>query len=324
MEDQKFQIPPGLEAAMKALAKVQNVKPISIPDIDLSAFAKAQANALAVFPEIQKQFAAQLQPWADLQRQLERIALPTQAAIQQMAEAAKRIEGLIPRPSPEQIRLFEQLARTDKRKRALDRLGLLPHPSTPFALLDADDGDEVLRAGVEQHYRDSWERISQDILERAQQFDIDEEAKGALAEALAAHQHGHYRSVCRLLLPEIERVARVELLGNDIGTIRVQEVIGEPGLDLPINQTNPPGYYALMLYERLTDHIYVRVDAANRQKMEADLVPNRHAVIHGLIVYNSFWHSLNCIFMTDFAFQVVSAIKGLGSAAEPEAVSAAS
>lgn len=309
---------------MKALAKVPNIKPISIPNIDLSAFAKAQANALAVFPQIQKQFAAQLQPWADVQRQLERISLPTQAAIQQMAEAAKRIEGLIPKPSPEQIRLFEQLAKTDRRKRALDKLGVLPHPSTPFTLLDCEDSDEVLRANLEQHYRENWLKISHNIQERSLDFDIDDEAKAALAEALAAHQNGHYRSVCRLLLPEIERVARVELLGNDIGTIKVDKVIGEPGMELPISQTNPPGYYALGLYERLTDHIYVRVDATNREKLESDPVPNRHAAIHGLIVYNSFWHSLNCIFMTDFAFQVVSAIKGLGSAAEPEAVSAAS
>lgn len=123
---------------MKALARVPNIKPITIPNIDLSAFAKAQANVLAVFPEIQKRFAAQLQPLADFQRQLERISLPTQAAIQQMAEVAKRIEALIPRPSPEQIRVFEQLARTDRRKRALDRLGVLPHESIlapPFTIL---------------------------------------------------------------------------------------------------------------------------------------------------------------------------------------------
>ncbi|MGY4600384.1 hypothetical protein ACVWXL_008130 [Bradyrhizobium sp. GM22.5] len=298
---------------MAALAKVPNIKPISIPNIDLSAIKKAHANALAVFPEIQKQFAAQQELWTELQRKITQIALPAQATLDRMAELAKRAEALIPKPSPEQVRLFDQLAKADRRKQALDRLGVLPHPSTPFTLLDADDTDDILRSALERHYRDNWGKISQDIRDRAEQFDIDEEAKAALAESLAAHQNGHYRSVCRLLLPEIERVARVELLGNDLGTIKVDKVIGEPGMELSISQTNPPGFYALGLYQRLTDHIYVRVDASNREKLESDPVPNRHAAIHGLIVYNSFWHSLNCIFMTDFAFQVVSAVKRLGS-----------
>jgi hypothetical protein len=316
-KDKNQPIPPGLEAAMKALAKVPNVKPISIPNIDLSAFAKAQADALAVFPEVQKRFAELAQPWADLQRQMEHIALPTQAAIERMAEAAKRIEALVPKPTPEQIRLFEQVARADRRKNALERLGLLPHPSTPFTLLDGDDGDEVLRARIEQHYRDNWEKISQGVQERAQAFDVDREAKAALAEALAVHGNGHYRSVCRLLLPEIERVARVELLGNDAGTLKVDKVIGGAALDLSISQTNPPGLYALGLYERLTEHLYVHVGIDNRGKFELDPIPNRHAAIHGLIVYNSFWHSLNSIFMTDYAFQVVSAVKRMAREANP-------
>jgi hypothetical protein len=55
------------------------------------------------------------------------------------------------------------------------------------------------------------------------------------------------------------------------------------------------------------------VDEKNRAKLESDPVPNRHAAIHGLIVYNSFWHSLNVIFMTDYAFQVVTALKAPGN-----------
>jgi len=57
-EREEIKIPPGLEAAMKALAKVPNIKPITIPNIDLDAFKKPHADALAVFPEIQKRFGA--------------------------------------------------------------------------------------------------------------------------------------------------------------------------------------------------------------------------------------------------------------------------
>jgi hypothetical protein len=60
--------------------------------------------------------------------------------------------------------------------------------------------------------------VSERIRKRVQLLNVDDEATAALAQGLEAHANGHYRAVCRLLLPEIERVARVELKGN--ATIR--------------------------------------------------------------------------------------------------------
>jgi hypothetical protein len=48
----------------------------------------------------------------------------------------------------------------------------------------------------------------------------------------------------------------------------------------------------------------------NRSQLQLDPLPNRHAAIHRIVVYSSFWNSLNVIFMTDFAFQLMAAIKG--------------
>lgn len=310
-EKTELGIPPGVKSAIEAFRSLSKIKPIAFPTIDLTKFAKVQQDALAVFPALQKQMAAQMQPMADLQRQLQNIRLPSQSAFQQMAETAKRMQSVfdrVARPTAQQLRVFAQIAQTELRKRALDRIGLLPHPSTPFALLDDEANDDELRATLQKHYIDNWIGVSQAIQERAQAFDIDDEAKGVLTEALEAHQNGHYRAVCRLLLPEIERVARVELQGNEVRNLKVEKVIGEPALSLSIGDTDPPGYYALSLYERLTEHLYVRVDATNRAQLESDPVPNRHAAIHGLIVYSSFWHSLNVIFLTDYAFQIVTAI----------------
>jgi hypothetical protein len=310
------QLPPGLKAAIEAIARVPSFKPISIPKIDLSAITKAHQNSLAIFPEIQRQFARQSEQMLKLQQQIKKFNLPSQAAIEQMAEMARRAQSAfpkLPQPSAEQFRIFEQLAKNEIRKNALDRIGVLPHASTPLSLLDVEQSDDELRAALERRYRESWPEVSQGILERLQQLSIDDEAKEAFAEALQAHGNGHYRSVCRLLLPEIERVARVELFGNAVGIVHVNKVVGEPALELPMSATKPAGYLALVLYERLNDHLYMKVGTANRADFEHDLVPNRHAAIHGLVVYNSFWNALNTIFMTDFAFQLISAIKALGA-----------
>ena len=256
---------------MEAIAKVPKIPSFSIPNIDLSAFASAHADAMAVFPEIQKQFAAQMQPLADLQKQFANLPAPSDELVKQLDEAAKRfhsIEFNFPRPTPEQMRLFERAAKADQRRQTLEKTGVLPHASTPFRLLDDDDAD--LRVLLERHYRENWDQISEDILDRSQRFTVDDEAKAALAEALAAHGNGHYRSVCRLLLPEIERVARVELLGNEFGTIHVDKVVGGPALELPINETDLPGFYALSLlakpYQFSTCAPDVRVRSQNNSR----------------------------------------------------------
>ena len=52
----------------------------------------------------------------------------------------------------------------------------------------------------------------------------------------------------------------------------------------------------------------VRPDT-ERKCFEQDPIPNRHAALHGLVIYSSMQNSLNSIFMTEFIFQVISALK---------------
>ncbi|WP_050387313.1 hypothetical protein [Bradyrhizobium pachyrhizi] len=306
-----------LDAAAKALQTLKKLEPLQAPLLDFSAFIKKQSDALAIFPEWERRFAKQMQPLADLARRLEQLPEDTQRFTKALAEAGKKAEEFFDRfaPSPEQWAQWEELAKTDQRKHTLDRIGVLPHASTPVLLLDSQD-DDAIKAALQDHYIANWNEVGDNIRKRVQLLSVDDEAKAALAEGLEAHANGHYRAVCRLLLPEIERVARVELKGNATGTIHVAAVVGKPAESLPITATNPRGYFALGLYQRLTEHLYIKVDDTNRARLESDPVPNRHAAIHGLVVYNSFWNSLNVIFMTDYAFQLVSMIKaGEGGAA---------
>ncbi|ANW00799.1 hypothetical protein LMTR13_12065 [Bradyrhizobium icense] len=303
-------IPPDVEAAFKALRAIPKVEALQVPQVDLSAFTEMRKNALTVFPEWQRQITQQMQPMADLQRQMRQIALPPQSVIDQFNDAAKNFRSSFqfPVPSAEQLEIFKQLSELEVQKRALERIGLLPHRSMPVSLLTEQD-DDVLRSTLQQHYTENWERIGEGIRERVNSFDIDDEAKAVMVEALEAHRNGHYRSVCRLLLPEIERVARVEFEGNRAGPVNMKKVMVEPALDLPLSETRLNGYFALLLFDHLADHLYVRVDEKNRLELQQDPVPNRHAAIHGIVVYRSFWNSLNVIFMTDFAFQLMAAIK---------------
>lgn len=254
-------IPPGIEAAFEALRAIPKVEALQVPQVDVSAFTEMRKNALTVFPEWQRQITRQMQPMVHLQRQMRQIALPAQSVIDQFNDAAKNIRSsfqfLV--PSAEQLDIFRQLSELEVQKRALERIGLLPHRSMPASLLTEQD-DDVLRSSLQQHYTENWERISEGIRERVNSFDIDDEAKAVMAEALEAHRNGHYRSVCRLLLPEIERVARVELEGNRAGSVNMNKVMVEPALELPLDETRLNGYFALLLFDHLADHLYVHVD----------------------------------------------------------------
>ena len=43
----------------------------------------------------------------------------------------------------------------------------------------------------------------------------------------------------------------------------------------------------------------------HRESLKQSAIPNRHAAIHGLVVYSSQQNSLNMIFLTDYIFQVI-------------------
>ncbi|MDE0103554.1 MAG: hypothetical protein OXN89_14355 [Bryobacterales bacterium] len=205
------------------------------------------------------------------------------------------------------------LTRRIQSAQVLDDAGWLPHYSTPFDRVDECDGDvEALRELLWQHYQERWPEVRKGIESRLMRYEVDDEAKATFFEALAAHQAGLYRSVCRVLMLEIERVSRKELHGDAIGNFTRQKLLCDLAAQLPISSVEPGGFYGLVLFKRLSEHLYqgVRDDEA-RQRFARDPIPNRHAAVHGLVVYSSKQNSLNVMFMADFVFQVIASLKRL-------------
>jgi hypothetical protein len=202
---------------------------------------------------------------------------------------------------------------------ALESAGFLPHQSMPFDLVKEHSGDaEKLSNALENYYRLHWNDVRLRLLTDLESYPIDDKAKETFREAICAHELGFYRFVCRGLFPEIERVARVELGAS---TRSLQEDAGELGL----SETGPQGLMSLSLFRRLTEHLYLNIgdDEVIRSRMEKDPVPNRHATIHGLVNYSSFKNSLNTIFMTNYVFQVIRALKARSREKTPVIASSA-
>ena len=86
--------------------------------------------------------------------------------------------------------------------------------------------------------------MRRDIESRNTGYDVDEEAKATVREALAAHEACFYRSVCRVLMPEIERVARTELHDGRLESITSQRRLRELAGKLPLFATDTPVFTA--------------------------------------------------------------------------------
>ena len=205
----------------------------------------------------------------------------------------------------------ERLAIHVRKAQVLDEAGWLPHYTTPLDRVEECVGDqEAVRMLLCQYYRERWPEVRREIEARLIGYRVDDEAKATFGEALTAHEAAQYRSVCRLLMPEIERVARKELHGDRAEQITSQKVLRELAAKLPVSAVKPRGFIGLNLFRRLSNHLYEHVsDEETRQRLAHDPVPNRHAAVHGLVVYSSMQNSLNALFMTDYIFQLISLLK---------------
>lgn len=179
---------------------------------------------------------------------------------------------------------------------AADKVGWLPYGSTPFEIVEECGNDlDLLDQRFSDYYRSHWSEMRDEIISRLEGFHIDDEARQTFREALSAHEAGHYRRVCRVLFPEIERMIskgrlRDKALESLAGTRSFAELAFR----------NRSSY---ILLGRLMNHAYRPVK--DREQFESNPVPNRHAALHGLVSYSTNKHSMNMLILTDYTFQIL-------------------
>ncbi len=213
----------------------------------------------------------------------------------------------------------------------LQKAGWLPHYTTPFDYIAGfGEDDELIRSKLLDYYTSNWQNVRAEMETRFAHYRIDAEGKATFFEALDAHEAGLYRCVCRVLFPEIERVFRKELFGSKIGRIGYWEFIKKlTDDDKSIDAFIHRGLYDLTIFAHLTKAVREkkRIERGEKPVSQSDdlifglftevvcdehleslknsRVPNRHAAIHGLVVYSSQQNSLNTIFLADYIFEVI-------------------
>lgn len=248
---------------------------------------------------------------------LQKVVEPLQPIIQLTRMVSEAI-----RPFSEAIRPFleeiaphiQHFARYGKFIDSVGRTGWLPYYTISINYLE-DYGEDVntLEARLRDFYEQNWASIRLDIEARIERYRISEETKATFLEALSAHDVGHFRCVCRVLFPTIEREFRAHFFDDaarPISSLKMLEPLKNRGT---LNNFLPREAYGWLLLDKLIDHLYERVDDGNRKKYENDHVPNRHAATHGLVSYNTYKNSINMIIMTDYIFQILNSMSDLKS-----------
>lgn len=212
-------------------------------------------------------------------------------------------------------KLLAELAIKERQYERVYEAGWLPHHTTPLQLIAEDHDEGRIRELLRAHYAADWEQVRSTFEVELNAYDLDCEAKGCFREALDAHEGRRYRTPPKLLFPEIERVVREELYGGDVASALTsqQELRAAAGTLAPF-ELGKNSVGGLRLFKKFEQHLYAHVKTPDEiADARADPVPNRHAALHGVVVYSSMQSSLNALIMTDFIFAVVHALKSRGA-----------
>ena len=183
-------------------------------------------------------------------------------------------------------------------------------------------GTEAVRNKILEYYAVNWGAVRSEIETRLANYNIDDEAKETLREALYAHEAKLYRCVVRVLFPEVERALRTMLLDDITKRIGYKELVEKLNEGKAIDDFILQGLYDLHLFNHLTRALEEEgesesddmvfgwfqrvVGEGDRNLLMQDPVPNRHAALHGFVSYSTQQHSLNAIFLADYILGVVS------------------
>jgi hypothetical protein len=209
-------------------------------------------------------------------------------------------------------------ANSEKAQKVLDS-GWVPYAGMPLELLPNDATIQEAGIFAQNIIDNDWLEVRACLIDTVRKSGVDQEAIDTFEEALEAFQCGHYRSVVRVLFPEIERIARENVYG---GSRHDRPSRQHPkkkrmntnmhGLREALMEELPAGLalhsnLGFALTMKMHEHLYewVGADEESLAKFRDDPVPNRHASQHGFVSYSSRQNAFNALSMTAFMFDCV-------------------
>ena len=188
-----------------------------------------------------------------------------------------------------------------------EKNGWFPHSTFPTGVFEEGLTESELDERVLAYYHENWADIEKTLEDSLSGYLVDERAKNVFRKALVAQGSGLSALVSPSLFSEVERVVRVHLYENKLGNLSVGKEMQNRFAELPISAF-PDRFHGFVGFDLLSRHLYanIRTDA-ERESFSNHPIPNRHAVIHGLVDYLPEKNGLNSIFIADYVFHLITA-----------------
>ena len=219
-----------------------------------------------------------------LPRVVEQLGKAVTPYIEQLGEAATTfVEAVTPYLEP----ISTTMATMAERQRISNLMveaGWLYHQTTPIDFFaDPEVGAKEVCDKLNEYYKENWITVRVAIESQFNDYDVDDEAKATVREAIDAHGHGLYRSVCRLLFPEIERVLRTEICGRTVVRTTYKTFIESLVSDKSLHDLLPGGWYdfdyvshiMMSLKEHSDSGLADKIFGLFRDVKESDVPPTR-------------------------------------------------
>lgn len=223
--------------------------------------------------------------------------------------------------------LFAEIGRhfsnTNRAQQILDA-GWVPYAGMPIENLPDQATTPEIEIFMTTLIEQQWDDVSESLIITVKKSNVDEEAAATFNEALDAFRNGHYRSVVRVLFPEVERVARETIYGGSRHDWSIDGREEKRALNTGLGALRealmkhlPAGLatyadFGFALTQKMDCHLYRYVGSTPEELavMQADPVPNRHASQHGYVTYSSAQNAYNALCMTAFMFETIMRVSG--------------
>lgn len=218
--------------------------------------------------------------------------------------------------------VFESLGHIFKnsgRAKAVLDAGWVPYAGMPIEKIEVDWSPQEISDFMDDLLDTDWLNVSEQLLWTVHNSGADQDAQDTFHEALNAFKAGYYRSVVRVVFPEIERVACQTIYGGSRKdwSFETNQEAGHQNTSLgalrrALMDHLPAGMavhadLGFALTEMLDKHLYARVGTKKEEleKFSTNPIPNRHASQHGYLIYSTKQNAFNALSMTAFMFDCI-------------------
>lgn len=250
-----------------------------------------------------------------IQSDYTRLAVATEGLAAQIREHQPTINR-IAKIFSEYFNQWEPVFAKHQANREILALGWLPHPfqtELHNEVVETTDLDEHLS----EFYENNLAAFEISLTKNLEKCGCDDILLSRISYCFRSYRDGNFGQIPCALFPEIERYARENLYTeNPFSNITSLREVRDTISSLPLPYLPAPvlerGYHLFKVFD---EHLYTPIKTTEQWKAaQKSDIPNRHAALHGLVVYDNAKSSINTFIIFEYAILSIHALASLEEA----------